>query len=271
MYSVLIANKLIREISPADTKSTLLLSPIEFRVKYLMISLVQKETKFFEPIDITTPEFARYFGLSWGGEQTKSLAVSIENLIENSYILDDKIIRWLSPESYISDGKIHLKLDDSLSPYLLKINGNFTMYSYDAVSEFKSRYSFRLYEFFKSAEGMGFFKISLDDAILLLGDGCCKTKCEFIKRVLNPALKEINNHSDITIKRRFHKPFGKSEQIWFSIRNKCEDLSQENIKYHSKSTANNKINNIEDENLEPVDFVIDNRLKKMISDTKSSY
>lgn len=118
---------------------------------------------------------------------------------------------------------------------------------------------------------MGLFKISLDDAILSLGDGCCKTKCEFIKRVLNPALKEINNYSDITIKKRFHKPFGKPEQIWFSIRNKYENSSQENIKYHSKSTADIKINNIEDENLEPVDFVIDNRLKKMVSDAKSSY
>jgi len=270
MYSVIIANKLIREVIPADTKSTLLLSPMEFRVKYLMISLVQKETKFFESIDIMIPEFARYFGLSWGGKQTKSLAVSIKNLIENNYILDGKTIRWLSPEPHISDGKIHLKLDDSLSPYLLKIKGNFTIYSYDSVSEFKSRYSYRIYEFLKSADGMGFYKISLDDAILLLGDGCCKTKCEFIKRVLNPALKEINNYSDITIKRRFHKPFGKPEHIWFSIRKKCDDSSQENVKYHNKSTADIKKNNIKDENLTPVDFVIDSRMKKIISDAKSS-
>ncbi len=236
MYSVLISNKLIREILPADTRSNLVLSPMEFRVKYLMISLIQKNTEKFEPIDITVPEFARYFGLSWGGEQTKSLVVAIGNLIENSYILDGKTIHWLSPESYISDGKIHLELNSSLAPYLLKIKENFTFYHYCDTVNFKSRYSFRMYEFMKSVEGMGFLKISLDDAILLLGDRCCKTKCEFIKRVLNPALKEINNHSDITVKRRFHKPFGKPEQIWFSIRNKSDDAPQENIKYHGKST-----------------------------------
>ena len=157
MYSVLISNKLIREILPADTKSNLVLSPMEFRVKYLMISLIQKNTEKFEPIDITVPEFARYFGLSWGGEQTKSLVVAIGNLIENSYILDGKTIHWLSPESYISDGKIHLELNGSLAPYLLKIKENFTFYHYGDTVNFKSRYSFRMYEFMKSVEGMGKF------------------------------------------------------------------------------------------------------------------
>ena len=222
MYSVAISNELIRDIRPYDLKSVLVMSPMEFRVKYLMISLIQKNDSEFEAIDITVSEFAKYFNLSWGGEQTKNLKTAIENLLENKYVLNGSVVKWLSGESFFSDGNIHLKLDDSLAPYLLQIDGCFTLYNYESVSKFTSKYSYRVYEFLKSAEGMGFYKISLEDAVLLFGDGCCKTKSEFLKRVLNPALNNINNHSDIRIKKRFHKPYGKSEQIWFSIRNKAE-------------------------------------------------
>ena len=219
MYSVFISNRLIRDAVPADSKSCLILSPMEFRVKYLLISLIQKDTFEFESIDITIPEFAKYFDLSWGGEQTKSLKIAIDNLIDFNYILDNSVVRWLSPESDFTDGILHLKLDDSMKPYLLQIKNNFTLYSYESVTKFTSKYSYRIYEFLKSAEGMGFYKISLNDALLLFGDGCCKTKSEFVKRVLTPALNDINSHSDIRIKKKFHKPFGKPVQLWFSIRN----------------------------------------------------
>lgn len=222
MYSVAMSNELIRDIRPYDSRSVLALSSMEFRIKYMMISLIQKDDFEFESIDITVSEFAEYFGLSWGGEQTKALNVAIENLVENKYVLNDSIIKWLSDESYFSDGNIHLKLDDSIAPYLLQINGNFTLYNYESVENFTSKYSYRVYEYLKSTEGMGFCKISLVDAIALLGDGCCKTKSEFLKRVLIPALNDINTYSDMNIRKKFHKPFGRPEQIWFSIRNKAE-------------------------------------------------
>ncbi len=268
MYSVAIANELIREVVPADSKSSLVLNPMEFRVKYLLISLIQEDTFEFDAIDISIPEFVKYFDLKWGGLQTKSLKLAIENLIESSYIIDGEIVRWLSPESRFSDGNIHLKLDDSLVPYLLQLESHFTLYNYESVAKFRSKYSYRIYEFLKSSEGIGFYKISLDDAIVLLSDNCCKTKSEFVKRVLTPALNDINAYSDIKIKRKFHKPFGKSEQLWFSIRNKDDDTPQENIIYHSKSSSVTKKTPLDDENLTPIDADVDDRLKNLVAEAK---
>ena len=268
MHSVSIANELIREIIPADTRSFLVLSPMEFRIKYLLISLIQEKTFEFDSIDILVAEFAKYFSLKWGGEQTKNLKISIENLTESRYILDGNIVRWLSPESCFSNGNIHLKLDDSLVPYLLQLENYFTRYNYDSVAKFTSKYSYRLYEFLKSAEGMGFYKISLNDAIALLGDGCCKTKAEFLKRVLTPALKDINTNSDIRIRKRFHKPFGKGEQLWFSIRNKADDTPQENIIYHSKSAKSKCKIPVQDDNLTPVDIDMDDKLRSLVTQAK---
>lgn len=268
MYSVAIANELIRDIRPINSKSVLVLNQMEFRIRYLLISLIQKDTFEFDAIDISISEFAEYFGLKWGGAQTKSLKNAIENLIESSYIIDSKTVQWLSPESYFCDGNIHLKLDNSLVPYLLQLESHFTLYDYNSVAKFRSRYSYRLYEFLKSAEGVGFYKISLDDAIALLGDNCCKTKAEFIKRVLTPALNDINTYSDLKIKRKFHKPFGKPEQLWFSIRNKSDDTPQENIIYHSKSASSLKKNPLDDENLTPVDIDMDDKLKSLVNQAK---
>lgn len=271
MYSVAIANELIRDITPADSKSCLILSPMEFRIRYMMISLIQKEDFEFEAIDITVLEFAKFFDLSWGGEQTKNLKTAIENMVNRYYVVDNVTVKWLSDESYFSDNKIHLKLDNSIVPYLLQLDNQFTLYNYESVSKFKSKYSYRIYEFLKSAEGLGFYKISLDDAISLLGDGCCKTKSEFIKRVLNPALNDINTYSDIRIKKRFHKSFGKPEQIWFSIRNKDDKDTSENIKYQSRSTADMKKNEIKDENLIPVVVAMDEKTKQLIADAKREF
>ncbi len=268
MYSVAIANELIREIVPADSKSILVLNPMEFRVRYLLISLIQKDDYEFDAIDISAPEFSEYFGLNWGGAQTKTLKNAIENLIESSYIIDGKAVRWLSPESYFRDGNIHLKLDDSLVPYLLQLDGYYTFYNYEPVAKFTSKYSYRMYEFLKSTEGIGFYKISLNDAITLLGDNCCRTKNEFVKRVLNPALKDINVYSDLKIKKKFHKPFGKSEQLWFSIRNKSDDTPQENIIYHSKHASFSKEVPLDDENLTPVDVDMDDKLKTLVNQAK---
>ena len=66
MYSIAMSNELIRDIRPYDSKSVLVLSPMEFRVKYLMMSLIQKDDYEFESIDITVSEFAKYFDLTWG-------------------------------------------------------------------------------------------------------------------------------------------------------------------------------------------------------------
>ena len=268
MYSVAIANELIRDIRTADLRSVLVLNQMEFRIRYMLISLIQKDTIEFDSIDISVSEFAEYFGLKWGGEQTKNLRISIETLIESSYYVDGNTVHWLTPESCFSDGNIHLKLDDSLTPYLLQLKNNFTRYNYESVAKFTSKYSYRLYEFLKSAEGMGFYKISLDDSISLLGDNCCKTKAEFIKRVLTPALKDINTHSDICIRKRFHKPFGKTEQLWFSIRNISDNTPQENIIYNSKSASSNSKLPLQDKNLTPVEVDMDDKLKSLINQAK---
>ncbi len=268
MYSVAIANELIRDIRPADSRSVLVLNQMEFRIRYLLISLIQKDTIEFDSIDISVSEFAEYFGLKWGGLQTKSLRISIENLIESSYIIYGNIVRWLSPESCFSDGNIHLKLDNSLAPYLLQLESHFTLYDYNTVAKFRSKYSYRLYEFLKSVEGIGFYKNSLEDAIMLLGNNCCKTKAEFVKRVLTPALNDINTYSDLKIKKKFHKPFGKAEQLWFSIRNISDDTPQENVIYHSKSTSRKDKIPLHDENLTPVDVDMDDKLKSLVNQAK---
>lgn len=268
MYSVAIANELIREIVSADSKSILVLNPMEFRVRYLLISLIQKDDYEFDSIDISAPEFSEYFGLRWGGAQTKTLKNAIENLIESSYIIDGKTVRWLSPESYFCNENIHLKLDDSLVPYLLQLKSYFTLYNYESVAKFRSKYSYRIYEFLKSVEGVGFYKISLKDAITLLGDSCCKTKSEFVKRVLTPALNDINAYSDLKIKRKFYKPFGKPEQLWFSIRTKSDDTPQENIIYHSKFVLSAKKEPLDDENLTPVSVDMDDKLKNIVEEAK---
>ena len=53
MYSVAIANELIRDIRPVDSKSVLVLNQMEFRVRYLLINRLTALEQFINSICVS--------------------------------------------------------------------------------------------------------------------------------------------------------------------------------------------------------------------------
>ena len=113
----------------------------------------------------------------------------------------DALLRWIE-KAYIDDGKgiIQLKLDEDMKPYLLQLKEKFTEYDLIYTLAFKSKYSIRLYEYLKSIhynklkEYEQIFEIKEFEQIL---DSQYSVFKDFHTRVLKPAQKEINEHSDI--------------------------------------------------------------------------
>lgn len=116
--------------------------------------------------------------------------------------------RWFSYAKYIDgSGVVQMRFDPAMKPYLQALREKFTQYGLSNVIHFKNKYSIRLYEFFKKdefkANGHKQFKIEfeLQDLRERLGlkNDEYTVFADFRRRVLDPAQKEISNHSDINL------------------------------------------------------------------------
>ena len=217
-YPAALSNQLIKNIETTDLCDGLAIPIMAYRLKYLLVSLIRPDTEEFEEIELTVSEFREYFEIkSWGGKQQDALEYAISMLRGAKYKVGNDEITWLAPESDIDGDDISLCLHRSLTPYLLGMKGNFTKIYYDNIKSLKSKYAFRLYELLSSMKGVGKYKVYLKNAYKIIGDNIYTTKSEFISHVIDPAVDEINTHTDLTVSYSFEKSFGVPEQIVFEI------------------------------------------------------
>lgn len=89
----------------------------------------------------------------------------------------------------------------AIIPYLVELEKCFTTYEIKQIANLQSRYSMRLYEMLIQFRSTGKLKISLDDLRFRLGllDSEYKTMGNFKMRVLDLAVKQINEHTNIKV------------------------------------------------------------------------
>ena len=139
---------------------------------------------------------------------------AVVELIKNErgiiYFEDDEdveITRWLSYAKYRKgSGTIKIRFDSSVKKYFLQLKEHFTRYEISAVTQFRSNYSIRLYELLKMKQNMGkggqFYRaFTVQEFRWKMGvdEGEYPNFTDLKKRVLDPATKEINRLSDLSI------------------------------------------------------------------------
>ncbi len=116
---------------------------------------------------------------------------------QNDYL----VTRWVSGIRYVaSTGTISLTFAPDILPYLSQIKSNFTKYELANVSKMRSIYAIRLYEWLMQWRTTQSLQISLVDYRQRLGVNHKYRSIKDLKfRTLKPALKWINDTSDITV------------------------------------------------------------------------
>lgn len=94
-----------------------------------------------------------------------------------------------------------MKFSPVLEPYLLNLKETYTKYRLGYVINFKSEYSFRLYEIMKQYEKIGERTVPINELKeLLMIDSNKYQKYSHLKvKVIQKAIEEINKYSDIRI------------------------------------------------------------------------
>lgn len=117
--------------------------------------------------------------------------------------------RWIYGIDYIkSEGRLKLRFSPDIVPYLAQLQSAYSYYSIEQVAGLTSAYAFRLYELLIAWRKSGEMpKISLADLRNRLGvlDGEYKVMKNFKARVLDVAVKQINEHTDIDVSYEQHK------------------------------------------------------------------
>ena len=121
---------------------------------------------------------------------------------------EKRVVRWVSGISYVEGaGIVKLRFAPEIVPLITRLEKNFTWYELMQVANL-NLYATRLYELLVCWRSTGKTPvIEINDFRLKVGlvENEYKAMCDFKKRVLEPAIKQINEHTDITVKVEQHK------------------------------------------------------------------
>ena len=122
-----------------------------------------------------------------------------------------EMFHWISMASYDGKGTITLRLSDEIKPYVLELEKWFTQYKLKDILGFNSYYAIRLYEIIQCVDGeTSHSQSELEFEVEELRQYFdCEKKYaafkDFRKRVIEVAVREINEKSDIWLKPTYKK------------------------------------------------------------------
>ncbi len=205
-----VEQKLIRLLASMINKDDDDIKEYEFKTKELIKVLNTSDSRFYRDIDNIT-------------DLLMQRIIKIRNINTSEFIK----YHWVDTAKYVN-GILKLKINKDLKPFYLGLDC-YTKYQLRNIMQFKSTYSFRLYELFKQYEGIGHRILTIEG----LRDSLNINKDQYPKyanlkqKVINVAVKEINANTDLIIDYNELKEVRKIVSIEFSIRKK--DKAQNEI------------------------------------------
>ena len=116
--------------------------------------------------------------------------------------------RWVSQIGYTEDeASVQLIFSPAIVPLITRLEERFTSYELSQVAKLGSKYAMRLYELLIAWRSVGKLQIELQDLRNKLGLSANEYKAmgDFKRNVLDLALTQLNEHTDISVKYEQHK------------------------------------------------------------------
>ena len=112
------------------------------------------------------------------------------------------VANWVQTIEYTEgEGIVKLRFNHDMLPYLTELSRCFTSYKLKDVICMSSSYGVRIYELLAQWKDLGEKEFSVESLKQLLHiENQYSQMCDFKKRVLDPAIKDINKNSDLWVK-----------------------------------------------------------------------
>lgn len=135
--------------------------------------------------------------------------------------------RWVDKIGYEKDtGVVYLRFTHDVVPLITRLEQQFTSYDIEQISSLNSAYAIRLYELLIQWRSVGktpVFDLQQFRQQLGVEPSQYKTMSNFKKYVLDFAVKQINEHTDITVKYDQHKEGRNIVGFTFKFKVKTKD------------------------------------------------
>ncbi|WP_028301871.1 RepB family plasmid replication initiator protein [Oceanospirillum beijerinckii] len=119
----------------------------------------------------------------------------------NSKRVKTLITNWVQTIVYNdNEGSIELRFSKDILPYISRLNKNFTRYRLQEIGELDSAHAIRLYEILVQYKAAGCREVLVEDLkeMMQLEDRYNKI-AELKRRVIDPAVDQINKHTTLTV------------------------------------------------------------------------
>lgn len=196
------SNNLVEKSNVLNTLMSTDMGLTELRFFCLYLSKLNARNQDKRTVDILISEFECFFGIKFNttlfNQKIRKIMGRTVEIKENSKIRVLTLYSefcWKENESSV----ISITCNDKMLPYLFKLQGNYTKYMIGNIAKLNSVSKIRLYEILKQYEKIGTIKISIEELKLML---CSSKKSDFRHfrmDTLEPAIKDINEYTDIMV------------------------------------------------------------------------
>lgn len=204
----------------------------------------------------------------------KALKEACNNLFERQFSFIEKTgkgnkvvrTRWVSRVAYIENSAtVELNFAPDVAPLITLLEKNFTSYELEQIAKLNSKYAVRLYEVVIAWSSIGKTPMltidELRERLGVLDDEYTELK-NLKARVIDFAVKQINEKTDITIIYEQHKNGRKIIGFTFTIKQEQKQLSSpKTINKISKTT--DTFNNFTDLERQTIKQRIDEHIKRL--------
>ncbi len=211
----------MKEVARNVTKSNALveasykLTLNEQRLIILSLSHIDSRKIIPKEITITAEEFSRTYGIPMH-KAYEELREATDNLYERDIQTYDgrqkERFRWVERVKYhTGQGVVSINFTRSVAPYISMIHRNFTSYPMNNVSSLRSVYSIRLFEMLMQYKTTGVFIVDVErfKERLEVQDKYPRFY-DLKRRIIDPAVNELETKSELEIKWRPHLKKGKT-------------------------------------------------------------
>lgn len=216
-YFVVKANDLI-------TKSRYSLSFQQQKILLYFISRIKPNDEERTLYELSIKDFSKVCGYDeTSGYYYQAIKADIKKLCDSSSWIEtepgkEELFRWIDrAEINKNSGTIKISFHHTVSQYLFALSERYTQYSlYNALC-LSHKYSIRLYEYLYSMRYKGQFTVSIDELKKRI-DAERYTKISHFKdRVLEPAIEEIDDMTDLEVEYNYIKTGRQITHIVFSF------------------------------------------------------
>lgn len=178
----------------------------EMRILSLTLGAFNPKNPTKRDFEFTVDEFCKHFpdvnpDIAYIQVQQAIVKIARRDMVLRD---DEKMfvaVPFLTKRTYFKqEGRFRIEFHDELMPYIAELHGKYTEYQLVNIGAFTSTHSIRLYELCSQYRDTGWRQTSVDDLKdwLQISDKY-SLYANFRRRVIDPAIVEINAKSDLLV------------------------------------------------------------------------